>query len=169
MKKYLYDYKRYSFKVPYYEKKLLKWYRNSQEKNGIIKFFCKLMLQLYRKKRNIEISEKNQIGEGLYLGHTYNITISQDAIIGKNCNIHKGVTIGRENRGSRKGAPIIGDCVYIGINATIVGKVCVGNNVLIASNSFVNCDIPDNSIVIGNPCRIINSENATEGYINNKV
>lgn len=109
------------------------------------------------------------IGEGLYIGHAYNITINGSAKLGKNINIHKGVTIGQENRGKRKGIPTIGDNVWIGINATIVGAVSIGSDVLIAPNSYVNCDIPDHSIVFGNPCIIKHRENATENYINNKV
>lgn len=89
--------------------------------------------------------------------------------IGANCNIHKNVTIGQESRGKRNGAPIIGDCVWMGINATIVGKITIGDDVMIAPNSFVNCDVPSHSIVYGNPCVIRPKENATEGYINNKV
>lgn len=49
----------------------------------------------------------------------------------------------------------------------IAGKINIGNNNLIAHNSFVNMDIPDNSLVIGNPAKIIKKENPTEGYINN--
>ena len=56
-----------------------------------------------------------------------------------------------------------------GANAVIVGKINIGNNVLIAPNSYVNFDVPDNSIVIGNPGKIIHKDNATEGYINKKA
>lgn len=122
----------------------------------------------YKDKKNIEIYGKCNIGPGLYLGHVYCITINADAILGKNCNIHKGVTIGQQNRGARKGTPIIGDNVWIGVNATIVGKIIIGNDVLIAPNSYVNCDIPSHSIVFGNPCIIKHKEGATDGYINNK-
>ena len=80
-----------------------------------------------------------------------------------------GITIGVELRGKRKGAPTIGDRVWIGPNATIVGKISVGNDVLIGANSYVNFDVPDHSIVIGNPGRIICKENATEGYIVHKI
>lgn len=97
------------------------------------------------------------------------ITINPKAILGKNINIHKGVTIGQENRGKRKGVPIIGNEVWIGINSTIVGNVSIGNDVLIAPNSYVNCDVPDHSIVIGNPCIIKHRDNATEDYINNRI
>lgn len=116
-----------------------------------------------------DIPYNTQIGGGVYIGHPYCIVINGKAVIGKNVNIHKGVTIGQENRGKRKGAPTIGDCVYIGINSTIVGNVTIGNDVLIAPNTYVNRDIPSHSIVLGNPCIIKPRENATEGYVNNRV
>ena len=62
-----------------------------------------------------------------------------------------------------------GDKVWIGVNATIVGKVNIGNNVLIAPNSYVNCDIPSDSVVFGNPCIIKHNPNATYGYIINTI
>lgn len=108
-------------------------------------------------------------GEGLYIGHPYCITINPKAVFGKNVNIHKGVTVGQENRGKRKGVPTIGNEVWIGINSTIVGNITIGDDVLIAPNTFVNRDIPSHSIVFGNPCIIKPSDHATEGYINNKI
>lgn len=116
-----------------------------------------------------EISTGVKIGDGLYIGHPYGITINPSAVLGKNVNIHKGVTIGQENRGKRKGTPTIGDSVWIGINSTIIGKINIGNDVLIAPNTYVNCDIPSHSVVFGNPCIIKSKENATEDYINNKI
>ena len=84
-------------------------------------------------------------------------------------NLHKGVTLGRENRGIRKGTPVIGNKVWIGVNSTVVGHVHIGNDVLIAPNSFINFDVPDHSIVVGNPGRIIHREGGTDGYISNPV
>ena len=121
------------------------------------------------KKHHIEWHLKSEVGEGLYLGHPYGITINPHSVIGRNVNIHKGVTIGQENRGKRKGAPVIRDNVWIGVNSTIVGHVTIGNDVLIAPNSFVNCDIPDHSIVFGNPGRLKPCPNATEHYINRTI
>lgn len=100
------------------------------------------MLQRMREKYGLEISRSTDIGPGLYLGHAFNITVNPDAIIGSNCNLHKGVTIGQENRGKRKGAPVIENCVWIGVNATLVGRISVGNDVLIAPGAYVNCDVP---------------------------
>lgn len=77
--------------------------------------------------------------------------------------------IGQVNRGPKKGTPTVGDRVWIGINAAIVGKITIGNDVLIAPNSFVNCDVPSHSVVFGNPCVIKHRDYATEGYVNNIV
>ena len=77
------------------------------------------------------------------------------------------MTIGQENRGKRKGAPTIGNKVWMGVNSTIVGNITIGDDVLIAPNSYVNFDVPPHSIVIGNPGKIIHRENATQDYINN--
>lgn len=123
-------------------------------------------LVLYRlsRKYGLEISTNAQIGEGIYLGHPYNITVGEGVVLGNNVNLHKGCTIGRTNRGNM-GSPIIGDCVFIGINATVVGNIHIGNDVLIAPNSYVNIDVPDHSVVIGNPAVVHPKENATESYV----
>lgn len=122
-----------------------------------------------KRKYGLEIPPDLTIGKGLYIGHAYNITINPRAILGNNINIHKGVTIGQENRGRRKGVPVIGSHVWIGINAVIVGNITIGDDVLIAPNAYVNTDVPAHSVVIGNPCKIVPRENATRAYINNIV
>ena len=125
---------------------------------------CKVLKKFLRRKYGFEFNTDRILG-GLYIGHPYNITINDEAVIGKCCNIHKGITIGQENRGKRKGSPVIGDFVWIGVNSTIVGHIHIGDDVLIAPNSYVNCDIPSHSIVFGNPCRFVYRKNATEDYI----
>ena len=97
------------------------------------------------------------------------IIINPKTILGKNINIATGTVIGQENRGKRKGTPIIGNEVWIGANAVIVGNIKIGNDVLIAPLSYVNFDVPDHSIVVGNPAKIISKEFATKDYINNKI
>ena len=97
----------------------------------------------------VDLSIDCDIGGGLYLGHPHCITINPSARIGQNVNIHKGVTIGQENRGARKGVPTIGNNVWIGINATIVGNIIIGDDVLIAPNTYVNCNIPSHCVVLG--------------------
>lgn len=152
-------------KLPVFQK----YFRKYQEARGPIKQVYRLLYRNFADRSFIEIPRNTKIGAGLYIGHPYGITVNADAVIGENCNLHKGVTIGQENRGKRAGVPVIGNAVWIGVNATVVGKITVGDDVLIAPNSYVNCDVPSHSVVFGNPCVIKPKENATEGYINNKI
>lgn len=128
-------------------------------------FFYKLLLRRYRILYGIQISYKTKIGYGLYIGHFGNIVVNENTCIGNNCNIAQGVTIGQVNRGQKKGCPTIGDNVWIGANAVIVGKISIGSNVLIAPNSYVNFDVPANSLVVAG--KIIYKEDPTESYIQN--
>lgn len=167
---YQQDMARYKNKPTIYIKFLLFFLRKAHTtKNGLLKFIYKLSFRLLASSRGIEISSVIKIGGGLYLGHAYNITINSSAVIGKNCNLHKGIVIGQQNRGKYKGTPTIGNNVWIGINAAIVGKITIGDDVLIAPNSFVNCDVPSHSVVFGNPCIIKHRDYATEGYINHTL
>lgn len=123
----------------------------------IYRFLCRIYF--------IEIPVDVKLGGGCYIGHPFSICINGQAVVGKNCNIHKNVTIGLANRGKLKGAPTIGNRVWMGINSIIVGKITIGDDVLIAPNTFVNRDIPSHSVVFGNPCIVKHRDNATEGYI----
>ena len=120
-------------------------------------------------KYQFQIPFETKIGKGLYIAHYGRIIIHPRSVIGHNVNISTGVVIGTQFRGPRKGSPDIGNYVWIGANAIIVGNIRIGNNVLIAPGAYVNFDVPDNSIVIGNPGLIRRSAGATLGYINNTI
>ncbi|ROI02200.1 MULTISPECIES: serine acetyltransferase [unclassified Chryseobacterium] len=139
------------------------------KKKSIPGLFWRLVLRHYQIKYGFQIYPETEIGEGFYLGHWGALVINPKSKIGKNCNIAQGVTIGQQNRGKNEGFPVIGDEVWIGPNAVIVGSINIGNNVLIAPNAYVNFDVPADSLVMGNPGIIYPSLNATKGYINNKV
>ncbi|WPO90746.1 serine O-acetyltransferase [Chryseobacterium sp. HR92] len=139
------------------------------QENPLLNIFWRIVLRHYQIKYGFQIYPETQIGEGFYLGHWGSLVINPKTVIGKNCNIAQGVTIGQQNRGKNEGSPIIGDEVWIGTNAVIVGAITIGNNVLIVPNSYVNFDVPPNSVVIGNPAKIIPTPNATMDYINRKV
>lgn len=107
----------------------------------------------------------NNIYEGLLLSHPYCITVNAGAIIGKNATLFKGSTIGSIRGGKHNGTPIIGDNVTICSNAMVCGNIKVGYNVLIAVNAYVNFDVPDNSVVIGNLGVIHYKENPSKYYL----
>ncbi|MEW5676328.1 DapH/DapD/GlmU-related protein [Flavobacterium enshiense] len=117
-------------------------------------------------KYSIQIPVYTKIGGGFLLGHYGGILIGQRVIIGENCNVYQGVSIGNTSRGKSKGFPTIGDRVWIGANSVVVGKITIGNDVLIAPLSFVSFDVPDNAVVAGNPAQIV-SYNSSAGYIKN--
>lgn len=172
--KYEYDKKRYSnghrFNFIPVGLFFMFCFRTLQSKKFIVsKMIAFLGYKFLQNIYGLEISRNTIIGKGFYIGHPWGITINPKVVLGDNINIHKGVVIGQQNRGKKQGCPVIGNCVWIGINAAIVGKIKIGNDVLIAPNSYINCDIPDHSIVFGNPCIIKHCDNATEGYINNIV
>lgn len=117
-------------------KYMLLWRRFEKKPN----FLTKLRLYRLARKYGLEISTSAKIGKGLYLGHPYNITVASEAELGNN--------------------------VYVGINAVVVGNIKIGNDVLIAPNSYVNFDVLDHSIVIGNPAAVHIKEGATKDYVN---
>ena len=134
-----------------------------------LKPFYMLRLKHLSNKTQIQIPARTSIGEGLYIGYLGRVIINPEAKLGKNINLATGVVIGTENRGKRKGSPVIGDNCWIGANAVIVGNITIGSDVLIAPLAYVNFDVPDHSIVIGNPGKIIPREDATADYVCNRV
>lgn len=130
-----------------------------------IGMMARIFFKLLQVRFGFQIPHIAKISGGLFMGHYGGIVISNEAVIGENCNIAQGVTIGRINKGPRKGAPKIGNRVWIGPNAVLSGNIIIGDNVLIAPLSFVNMDVPSNSVVIGNPAHIISGK-TSEDYIN---
>lgn len=159
--------KKYFFLYP--EKKFVYFYRKAQyytkSKNIFKKAYWSLKWLKIR-KQGYQLSLDAKIDEGLSLLHHGNRVIVKEVIIGTSCTIGINVIIGYSyNKKSNKyETPKIGNNVYIGHNSSVVGGVTVGNNVLIAPNSYVNKDIPDDSIVIGNNL-IIPQKNASEKYL----
>lgn len=176
---YQYDVYRYygKFKESFQEKKarpnglkyLVIFRKYKAHNNRILKKFYQIKLHRISKKTFIQIPYSTTIGKGFYIGHNGPVVINPGSRIGNNCNIATGSVIGQENRGERKGCPTIGNEVWIGANSVIVGKINIGNDVLIAPLSYVNFDVPNHSIVVGNPAKIIPKKNATTNYINKIV
>lgn len=137
-------------------------------RNKLLFYFFFLWLRRLKIKYGFDISYRTQIGKGFYIGHFGNIVIHGDAIIGENCNISQGMTIGISNYGAKKGVPTIGNNVFIGPNAGIFGNITIGNNVTIGANAVVTNSIPNNKTVLPAQTIIIDKD-LSEYYIQNKT
>lgn len=86
------------------------------------------------------------------------VVIHARSKIGKGTVIYQNVTLGGNGKGSDKnGPPILGDNVTVGAGAVIIGPIRIGNNVKIGANAVVIDNIPDNSVAVGIPARVIES------------
>lgn len=104
----------------------------------------------------IDLPPATTVGPGFYIGHFGGIIVTDAAVIGTNCNISQGVTIGVSGRGEKRGAPRIGDRVYMGPGAKIIGPITIGDDVAIGANAVVVKDVPAMAVVGGVPAQVIN-------------
>ncbi len=132
-------------------------------KHGL-QILCLFWQKIIEVTTGISIPASAQIGDSFYIGHFGGIILNGQAILGDNCNISQGVSIGVSGTGARRGVPIIGSNVYIGANSVVIGKIHIQDNVLIAACSLVNTNVEVNSVMLGVPAQKI-SEKGSEGYI----
>lgn len=144
----------------------IKLYRQTQAAwhTNLRKYYLR-KLKRFGRQTGIQLHDHMGLPKGLIIGHTGTIVINEYAQIAGNLFVTHGVTIGRDIRGKRAGAPTIGKNVCIRCNSTVVGGITIGDDVLIAPNTFVNFDVPSHSVVIGNPATIHPREHATEGHL----
>jgi serine O-acetyltransferase len=102
----------------------------------------------------IELPCEVTLGRRFVIDHFGGIVISGDAVLGDDCRIRNGVTIGLRATGQR-GSPVIGNRVDIGAGAKLLGSIRIGDDVSIGANAVVLCDVPSNSIAVGVPARIV--------------
>lgn len=102
-------------------------------------------------------------GPGLSIAHYGTIIVSDGATVGENCRIHAGVNIGA-NAGSHKAA-IIGNNVYIGPGAKLIGEITIGDNAVIGANAVVTKDVPASCTVGGVPAKVISNNDSSKHLI----
>ncbi len=125
--------------------------RNFISRNYIIHKYKKLCVRY-----NFEISPKCTIGKGLRLPHyAGGIVIHPNAVIGKNCEIMQGVTIGNNIMKSREDVAVVGDNVILASGCKIIGNVIIGDNVIVGANGVVSKSVESNVIVGGVPAKVI--------------
>ena len=115
-----------------------------------------LMFRVAETLTAISISKSVAIGPGLRIWHFGNIFVHPEVVIGANCTLRQGVTIG--NRHKEGGVPKIGDDVEFGAYAQVLGDIRIGNGCKIGAMSLVLRDVPDGATAVGVPARIVSGE-----------
>ncbi|MEG0894500.1 MAG: serine O-acetyltransferase EpsC [Oscillospiraceae bacterium] len=134
----------------------LVWYRISHFFFKIhLKFIARLISQLGRFFTGIEIHPGATIGRGLFIDHGSGVVIGETTIIGDDCTLYQGVTLGGTGKHCGKRHPTLGNNVMVGSGAKILGPFIVGDNSRIAANAVVLDEIPANSTAVGVPARVV--------------
>lgn len=126
---------------------------------------CKFWLRGLSLKLGVYIDITTDIGPGLYLPHPCGIIVNRRCRIGANCNLSQHVTLGVKSREPRAGCPTLGDRVYVGPGAVLIGAIQVGNDAAVGANAVVTRDVPDQGVVAGVPAALL-SLRGSAGYIN---
>lgn len=126
-------------------------------------YLARYVSQRSRKKTGIEIHPAAQIGKGLFIDHGMGVVIGETTVIGDNCTIYQGVTLGGTGKDKGKRHPTIGNNVLIGSGAKVLGPFSVGDNAKIAANAVVLSEVPPNSTCVGVPGRIVVKDNVRVG------
>lgn len=122
-------------------------------------FIARFLSQHARKVTGIEIHPAAVIGKGVFIDHGMGVVIGETAVVGDNCTIYQGVTLGGTGKDKGKRHPTIGNNVVIGCGAKVLGPFKVGDNSKIAANAVVLSEIPENCTVVGVPGRIVKKDN----------
>ncbi len=128
----------------------------------ILRIIYVLLSQFSTIMTGIFISPLAEIGPGLFIGHFGSIIVGAGVVIGRNCNLSQGVTIGIGGRGDKAGAPRIGGRIYIAAGAKVFGPIEIGDDVAIGANAVVTRSIPDRAVVVGIPARVISFQGSFE-------
>jgi serine O-acetyltransferase len=125
-------------------------------------FIVAILTSILRYFTDCSINSQGQVGRGLVLHNFAGIELDAERA-GENLTVNQNVCIGYDYL--RDGKPRLGDNVFIGAGAKVLGNINIGNNVVIAANALVITSIPDNCSVVGNPAKIV-SRGVTSDYLN---
>lgn len=146
-----------SFMYGFNEKAFWRHYWCAKSSRGLRSMYHTFWYVRIVSKCSGSIGKGIELASEITLPHGFNgIHIAADVKIGKNCTILQNVTIGR---GSDGRSPEIGDSVFIGANAVVIGGIKISNGVVIGAGAIVCDDIPENCTVVGQKARIIKRNN----------
>ena len=139
--------------------KAIIYHRIAHKLYGMGRYFLADWVSMHaRKVTGIEIHPAAQIGKNVFIDHGMGVVIGETAVVGDNCTIYQGVTLGGTGKDKGKRHPTIGNNVTIGSGAKILGPFTVGDNSKVAANAVVLNEIPPNSTCVGVPAHIVKRE-----------
>lgn len=118
-------------------------------------FVARAISQRAARKTGIEIHPGAQIGRRFFIDHGTGVVIGETTIIGDDCTIYQGVTLGGTGKDSGKRHPTLGNNVLVGAGAKVLGPFKIGDNSNVAAGSVVLNEIPENSTAVGSPARVV--------------
>ena len=121
-------------------------------------FSARAISQIAKTITGIEIHPGAKIGKGLMIDHGTGVVIGETAVIGDNCTIYQGVTLGGTGKDVGKRHPTLGNNVMVGAGAKVLGPFYIGDNTKIAANAVVLEEIPENCTAVGIPAKIVKRE-----------
>ena len=116
---------------------------------------ARALSQFGRFLTGIEIHPGAKIGKRLFIDHGCGVVIGETTVIGDDCLLYQGVTLGGNGKDKGKRHPTLGNNVMVGSGAKVLGPFKIGNNVKIAANAVVLNEIPDNCTAVGVPARVV--------------
>ena len=120
---------------------------------------ARIISQRARHKTGIEIHPGAQIGKGLFIDHGMGIVFGETTVIGDNCTIYHGVTLGGTGKDTGKRHPTLGNNVLIGAGTKVLGPVYIGDNARIGAGSVVLKNLPANCTAVGVPAEVVRINN----------
>lgn len=118
-------------------------------------YIARSISQRSRKRTGIEIHPGATIGKRLVIDHGMGIVIGETTIIGDDCLLYQGVTLGGSGKEKGKRHPTLGNNVLVGAGAKVLGSFTVGDNARIAANAVVLNEIPENATAVGVPAKVV--------------
>lgn len=118
-------------------------------------FAARAISQRAARKTGIEIHPGAKIGRRFFIDHGTGVVIGETTVIGDDCTIYQGVTLGGTGKDSGKRHPTLGNNVLVGAGAKVLGPFKIGDNSSVAAGSVVLNEIPQNSTAVGSPARVV--------------
>jgi serine O-acetyltransferase len=125
----------------------------------------RLIAHLGRALTGIEIHPRAEIGPRLFIDHGMGIVIGETTVIGEDCHLYQGVTLGGTSTRREKRHPTLEDHVVVGAGAKIIGAITLGSHSRIGAGSVVVSNVPPNATVVGVPGHIVAFTNATNDTV----